>query len=201
MAAIAAAVRFVSKVVWVPMQVAGRMAMMPFTILEKVVGASSGGADATEEETAADQAAQQAKTTLATVEQASRSASKATDVRLLATYRAKGREIPPELWNRVRPEVEDYLRVLSSEECAQISAQDLKTVAAHMEGSTLIQGVRSTKEVGVASVHAPEQIPGRPNPFLQGATPEGLSAFQNQINAALEQARGKKEGAEHVMKA
>ena len=170
------------------MQVAGRLALMPLTVLEKVFSGSGGG-DA-EEDTAADQAAQQAQQSAEKAERTMTAGDYSANLRSLARYRAEAREIKPVLWERVPEALAGYLKALSLTECEILAKQDLKTVSAYLEGQIeRIDGVRTVEEV-VRDLKAAREVQAEPNSAGFKPTTAGVSSLQASINAAVAQARG-----------
>lgn len=185
MAAIAAAIRFVAKTVWVPMQVAGRLALMPFTVLEKVFGGGGGGSPEAE---AADQATQQAQQTAQQAEKTMTAGDYSANLRNLARRRAEGREIDPALWQRLPGPLAEYVRSLTLPECESIQKTDLKSISAFLEGRAVIDGVRTPTEA--AEDLKKVSLAAKPARDLHPEHAAIAGEFQSSMAATIARARG-----------
>ena len=192
MAAIAAAIKFVAKVVWVPMKAAGRVALMPLTVLEKVFGGGGGGSPEAE---AADQAAQQARQTAQQAERTMTAGDYSANLRNLARRRAEGREIDPALWQRLPGPLAEYVRSLTLPECEVIQKTELKMIGEFLEGRAVIDGVRTPTEIAenlekASRGNADISAAAKPARDLHPEHAAISGEFQSSMAATIARARG-----------
>lgn len=190
-ASIRAALQFVTKVIMVPTQLAGKLVLLPVQVLQRVAGSFGlgGGSEAAEEATSAAHAGHEAAATRAaarSTEAAVQRQAKASDVRYLARARAERREIAPALWERVPAPVADYLRALTPAECAELARRPLGDVSAFLGGeAAAIPGVRRLGEVRAAPPPVAAEAGTRRPKAKAGADPAAVDAFKASLAGVL----------------
>lgn len=190
LAAIRESLKLVTRLIWVPMLIAGKLAKVPLTILDRVLSPSGGGMS--EEAAAADDAAQQAQAAQRKAEKAISAGEWAGNLRSLARYRAEGREIDPALWDRLPRVFADYVRELSPEECKKLAVQSIRTISDYLEHRIpRIDGVRTIADAAMdADQRKCDHAAGNSGLAALRTREQSLDYLQDRVNAAMALARG-----------